>query len=156
MHRLDPAPPGFRGTPSLPSAAGLRSGWRFLIRCQGEVLAAADTIETPEGQVFSHFAEGPYPVSTLRALHQAQLHCAGSTVVYHPRLLCVPGHYMTALWLHPLLGPAPAAEVLVPLAPSPCGVTAHHPYSAEELLPILTRPTQSTQTARAAGVLAGQ
>jgi hypothetical protein len=58
--------------------------------------------------------------------------------VFLPRLLSVPGHYMTALWLHPVLERAQSADVLIPLAPAPLGVTAHLPHDADELLSLLS------------------
>ncbi|MEY9967202.1 hypothetical protein ABIA33_005267 [Streptacidiphilus sp. MAP12-16] len=133
VHLLDPmaALPG----PAL--AGARRTGWRFLIQDGDEVVAAADTRECTEGQVFSHFAEGPYPLSTLRALQQAKQHTASSPTVYLPRLLSVPGHYMAALWLHPVLDRAQSADLLIPLAPAPLGVTAHRPHDADELLSLL-------------------
>jgi len=140
VHQLDASLPGpVPATATGPAPYARHTGWRFLIRSGTEIIAAAETLETPEGQVFSHFAEGPYPVSTVRALHQAALTCTGSAAVYQPRLLCVPGHYMTALWLHPVFGPTEARDLLVPLAPAPCGVTAHRAYPAAELMPLLTR-----------------
>jgi hypothetical protein len=133
VHLLDPATP--TAYPALTEAR--RTGWRFLIRDGDEVVAAADTRETPEGHAFAYFAEGPYPLSTLRALKQARLHTATTTTPYLPRLLSVPGHYMTALWLHPLLDPTGGRDLLIPLAPAPLGVTAHIPHDAEELLSLL-------------------
>ncbi|MFC1420968.1 hypothetical protein [Streptacidiphilus cavernicola] len=139
VHLLEPvpAPSGPDGTVAALTAAP-RTGWRFLIRDDEEIVAAADTRETPDGPVFSHFAEGPYPLATLRALHQAQAHIAGSPTVFLPRLLSVPGHYMTALWLHPVLDRSGAADLLIPLAPAPLGVTAHLPYDAQRLLSSLS------------------
>jgi hypothetical protein len=136
VHLLDPhaAPTG-----GCRLAGAQRTGWRFLIRDEeDDVVAAADTREGPEGHTFSHFAEGPYPLSTLRALHQAKLHTAGSPTVYMPRLLSVPGHYMAALWLHPVLDRAQNPDLLIPLAPAPLGVTAHLPHHADELLSLLS------------------
>ena len=125
-----------------------RTGWRFLIRDGDEVVAAAETRETSEGQhVFAYFAEGPYPRATLRALHQARAHTAASATPYLPRLLSVPGRYMTALWLHPLLDPTRSQELLIPLAPAPLGVTAHLPYEAEQLLSPLSHGNESLLTA---------
>ena len=134
VHLLAPDTPG--GTPLT---AAPRTGWRFLIRSGEEVVAAADTLETPDGHSFGHFTEGPYLVSTLRALQQARLHCSAARATYQPRLLAVPGHYMTALWLRPTLGPANSPDLLVPLAPAPLGVTAHRVHVADELLPALAR-----------------
>src|SRR5690242_18882390 len=37
---------------------------------------------------------------------------------------------MTALWLHPVLDRTQSADVLIPLAPAPLGVTAHLPDDA--------------------------
>jgi hypothetical protein len=138
VHLLDPA--ATAAPAALPGALGgaPRTGWRFLVRDGEEVVAAADTRETPDGHSFSHFAEGPYPLATLRALHQAQQHLATSPTVYLPRLLSVPGHYMTALWLHPVLDRSGSADLLIPLAPAPLGVTAHLPHDAKELLSSLS------------------
>jgi hypothetical protein len=125
-----------------PLAAARRTGWRFLIKAGEEVVAAADTLEltadeSGETHTFAYFAEGPYPASTLRALQQARLHAAGTPTTFLPRLLSVPGHYMTALWLHPVLSPTPTPDLLIPLVPAPLGVTAHIPHHAEELLALL-------------------
>ncbi|MHA6758834.1 hypothetical protein [Streptacidiphilus sp. PAMC 29251] len=151
VHVFDPAPARQAAVPAtleareLPVAAapaGLagtrRTGWRFLIREEEEIVAAADTHETAEGHSFAHFAEGPYPLATLRALQQAKQHTAGSPTVYLPRLLSVPGHYMTALWLHPVLDRSQSADLLIPLAPAPLGVTSHLPHDADELLSLLS------------------
>lgn len=115
------------------------TGWRFLIRAGDGVVAAAETAVTPNGWAFSHFSEGPYLASTQRALLQAEALPAPS----QPRLLSVPGLYMLCLWLHGDLShgddaqPA-AADVLIPLAPAPPGIAAHHVYRAADLLPRLT------------------
>ena len=157
LHQLDPA--------SAPGACtGLagarRTGWRFLIKdCEEEVVAAAVTLElgadepgSGEPHVFSHFAEGPYPAATLRALQQARLHTAGTPTTYVPRLLSVPAHYMTALWLHPVLAAAPTPDLLIPLVPAPLGVTPHIPHHAEELLALLALTSRETvEPAIAAG-----
>lgn len=136
VHLLDPsaAPAGTGGL-----SAAQRTGWRFLIRDEDdEVVAAADTRESTEGHTFSHFAEGPYPLSTLRALHRAKQHTAGSPTVYMPRLLSVPGHYMAALWLHPVMDRSQHPDLLIPLAPAPLGVTALLAHDADELLSLLS------------------
>ncbi len=148
VHLLDPAPAP-TGAAALAAAlvGAPRTGWRFLIRDEEEIVAAADTRETSEGHAFSHFAEGPYPLATLRALHQAQQHIAGSPTVFLPRLLSVPGHYMTALWLHPVLDRSGSADLLIPLAPAPLGMTAHRPYDAKGLLASLSRGSGQLLTA---------
>lgn len=126
----------------LPSAP--RTGWRFLIKNnaakQGsaEVSAAAEVIETPEGHAFSHFTAGPYLDSTIRALRQAWQLAQASRSRHLPRLLSMPDHYATALWLHHP-EPGPATDLLIPLAPAPLGVTAHRVYPAAELLALLER-----------------
>jgi hypothetical protein len=144
VHLLDPVASYPQDSPL---AGARRTGWRFLIRDGDEVLAAADTVESPEGQAFSHFAEGPYPLSTLRALQQAAQHTGGAPTVYLPRLLSVPGHYMAALWLHPILDRAQSADLLIPLAPAPLGVTAHLPHHADELLALLAVGSRQLLTA---------
>ena len=142
LHQLDPADTPSDGTTQL--ARARRTGWRFLIKECDEVVAAAVTLErgpdepgSGEPHVFSHFAEGPYPAATLRALQQARLHTAGTPTTYLPRLLSVPAHYMTALWLHPVLPASPTPDLLIPLVPAPLGVTPHIPHHAEELLALL-------------------
>ncbi len=134
VHLLDPAP----------TAAGMPrarlTGWRFLIRGTADgVVAAAETMITPDGWAFSYFCEGPYLASTERALLQAETLPAP----YQPRLLSIPGLYMVCLWLHGEITdgdtaqPAPA-DVLIPLAPAPPGIAAHRPYRVADLLPVLT------------------
>ncbi|MFE0726973.1 hypothetical protein ACFW2X_01725 [Streptomyces antibioticus] len=133
LHVLD------RITPEGVSATRL-AGWRFLIRCGGRSVAAADTRLTPDGWAFSHFFEGPYIASTERALRQAE----SADRPYQARLLSVPGLYMLTLWLHGdtegdgSTGHPAATDLLVPLAPAPPGIAAHRPHRVAELLPVLT------------------
>jgi hypothetical protein len=154
VHLLDPTTAPGDGAAQLTAAR--RTSWRFLITDGEEVVAAADTLELgpdPSGpgetHVFSHFAEGPYPAATLRALQQARLHTAGTPTTYVPRLLSVPAHYMTALWLHPVLAAAPTPDLLIPLVPAPLGVTAHIPHHAEELLALLALTSGALLTSTA-------
>ncbi|WP_354638903.1 hypothetical protein [Kitasatospora camelliae] len=128
--------------PAARLTAARRTGWRFLIthgvgrhgvieESSAEVAAAAEVTETAEGHVFTHFTAGPYLDSTVRALQQARQLAQAPHTRHQPRLLSMPGHYATALWLH---SPAPGEDLLIPLAPAPLGVTAHTVYPAAELL----------------------
>ncbi|WP_055591009.1 hypothetical protein [Peterkaempfera griseoplana] len=123
--------------PGVALANAPRTGWRFLISCGDEVVAAAETQETADGHAFSHFAEGPYLVATLRALQQARRAAAGAAGPHEPRLLSVPSLYTAALWLH-ALRPG-GTDLLIPLAPAPLGIAAHRVYPAGELLRLFRR-----------------
>ncbi|PYC75852.1 hypothetical protein C7C46_23570 [Streptomyces tateyamensis] len=134
VHQL---PPGTATARAL--AAAPRTGWRFLLQQGGLVLAAAELVKSSEGHSFAHFTAGPYLDSTVRALELARQLVQPSHTTYRARLLSMPNHYATALWLHAVEAD-PAADLLLPLAPAPLGVAAHHAYPAEELLARLTRP----------------
>jgi hypothetical protein len=121
-------------------AAAPRTGWRFLLTHGGSVLAAAEVVKSSEGHTFAHFAAGPYLDSTMQALDEARQLVLGSRIAYQARLLSMPDHYAAALWLHAAEAD-PAADLLLPLAPAPLGVAAHHAYPADELLARLARPT---------------
>ncbi|MET8571103.1 hypothetical protein [Streptomyces sp. NPDC004783] len=150
-------------TPELPlpvhvldgvSAEGVTAtrlaGWRFLIRCGDRTVAAAETLPASEGWAFSRFFEGPYLVSTERALRQAE----ALPQSFQPRLLSVPGLYMLTLWLHgdcaadAAEGHPAATDLLVPLAPAPPGIAAHRPHRVAELLPLLTHRVAPTRLLR--------
>ncbi|MDH6125096.1 hypothetical protein [Kitasatospora sp. GP82] len=135
--------------PGSQLATARRTGWRFLIKrgsatvsaepaATAEVAAAAEVVETADGHSFSHFTAGPYLDSTVRALRQAWQLAQSSRSRHQPRLLSMPEHYAAALWLHHP-EPGPATDLLIPLAPAPCGVTAHRVYPAAELLAMLER-----------------
>ncbi|MFF1480443.1 hypothetical protein ACFVYD_23275 [Streptomyces sp. NPDC058301] len=134
VHVLD------RITPSARAPRSRLAGWRFLISDGEGVVAAADTMLTPDGWAFSHFFEGPYLASTQRALRQAE----ALTTDFEPRLLSVPELYMLTLWLRrdttadPASGALDPADLLVPLAPAPPGICAHRPHRVSELLPVMT------------------
>ncbi|MFE6868266.1 hypothetical protein ACFVFS_17080 [Kitasatospora sp. NPDC057692] len=131
--------------PRAELSAARRTGWRFLIKDGTEVAAAAEVVQGAEGHTFSHFTAGPYLDSTLRALREAWQLAQSARSRCQPRLLTFPGQYATALWLHSPDG-GPGADLLIPLAPAPMGVTAHRAHPAAELLPLLAR----TPVARAA------
>ncbi|MFI6158218.1 hypothetical protein ACIBCA_36655 [Kitasatospora sp. NPDC051170] len=124
--------------PRAELSAARRTGWRFLIKDGAEVAAAAEVVQSAEGHTFSHFTAGPYLDSTVRALRQAWQIAQGSRAQRRPRLLTFPGQYATALWLHSPEAD-PSADLLIPLAPAPLGVTAHRAYPAADLLPLLAR-----------------
>ncbi|MEV0222054.1 hypothetical protein [Streptomyces sp. NPDC050704] len=145
VHVLD------RITPAGASATRL-AGWRFLIRCGGRAVAAAETRLTPDGWAFSHFFEGPYVTATERALRQAETMTETTAQPYQARLLSVPELYMLTLWLHGdyaadgAEGHPAATDLLVPLAPAPPGIAAHRPHRVAELLPVLTHRLTPTPT----------
>ncbi|MFG2892228.1 hypothetical protein [Streptomyces sp. NPDC048248] len=116
------------------------AGWRYLVRGGERAVATADAMLTADGWTFSHFAGGPYVTATEQALQ----HADALSTPYQPRLLSVPELYMLTLWLHHDITsdgsdgiPAPG-DLLVPLAPAPPGITAHHPQRVADLLPRLT------------------
>ena len=117
------------------------TAWRFLVRCGGPAVAAADSVLTPDGWAFGRFFEGPYVPATEEALRQAERLPAP----YQPRLLSVPELYMLTLWLHGDVtadgdeGHPALSDLLVPLAPAPPGIAAHRPHRFGELLPVLTQ-----------------
>lgn len=135
VHVLEPVAPD-RG---LPRAR--LTGWRFHIRAgEGGVAAAGETVCTADGWTFSHFCEGPYLLSTERALRQAEPLASA----YQPHLLSVPGLYMLTLWLHSdatadaATAQPGAADLLIPLAPAPPGIAAHRIHRLSDLVPVLT------------------
>jgi hypothetical protein len=140
MHVLEPASPVAAVTaPAYRLPRARLTGWRFHIRA-GEQVAAGETVHTPDGWAFSHFCEGPYLLSTERALRQAEPLAAA----YQPHLLSVPGLYMMTLWLHSdvtadaaTAQPA-AGDLLIPLAPAPPGIAAHRIHRLSDLVPVLT------------------
>ncbi|GAB2728175.1 hypothetical protein [Kitasatospora kifunensis] len=135
VHQL---PPGTATARALAEAP--RTGWRFLIEHSGQVLAAAEVVKSTEGHSFAHFAAGPYLDSTMRALAQARHLVQSLRTSHQARLLSMPGHYATALWLHGI-DSVPEDDLLIPLAPAPLGVTAHRAHPAGDLLALLARPT---------------
>lgn len=121
------------------TAAATPTGWRYLVRDGDRVIASADTIVTQEsgtpGHVFSHFNESAFVASTAAAIETA----GGLTQVaqgdFELRLLSVPALHTMALWLHE---PGGGSDLLLPLAPSPIDAAPGRPYSAADLLRILT------------------
>lgn len=132
VHVLEPVSGG------LPGAR--LTGWRFHIRAGEMVAAAGETVRAADSWTFSHFCEGPYLVSTERALRQADALAAE----YQPHLLSVPGLYMLTLWLHSDVTADAAtaqpatADLLIPLAPAPPGIAAHRVHHLSDLAPVLT------------------
>lgn len=143
-----------RATGALHTAPLTRlTGWRFLLRDTGATDVAptapgggtfagsAEATLTADGWAFGQFGQGPYVLSTARALRQAQT----LPTPYQPRLLSVPELYMLTLWLHrditadPASGSPGPSDLLIPLAPAPPGILAHQPHRVDALLPLLTR-----------------
>lgn len=130
------------------------TGWRFLLRDTdtGGDAGAAEATYGAGGWSFAHFSAGPYVTSTQRALSQAE----SLPLPYQPRLLSVPELYMLTLWLHgdadadPAGGFPEAADLLIPLAPSPPGIAAHQPHRMDALLPVLVHRLTATPQLRTA------
>ncbi|MBO8192898.1 hypothetical protein ITI46_14650 [Streptomyces oryzae] len=130
------------------------TGWRFLLTDEGTegsaggdgaqggaYVGTAEAVLTADGWTFGQFRQGPYELSTVRAVRQAELLPAP----YQPRLLSVPELYMLTLWLHadvtadPCGGVPDPADLLIPLAPAPPGIAPHTAHRVDALLPVLTR-----------------
>ncbi|WP_329320758.1 hypothetical protein [Streptomyces sp. NBC_01262] len=140
VHVLEPPSPAAGAVAGRGLPGARLTGWRFHIRAGERVAAAGETVRTADGWTFSHFCEGPYLMSTERALRQADALAAA----YQPHLLSVPGLYMLTLWLHsdPTADAATAqpaaADLLIPLAPAPPGIAAHRMHRLSDLVPVLT------------------
>lgn len=109
------------GLDDVAAGAGLErahpGGWRYLVEDSGRLVASAEGTLTEDGEFeLSQFTEGPFVAATDKAVKAVrklpQLTAAG----FELRLLRIPALYMMALWLH-----AAAADLIVPLAPSPIG-----------------------------------
>ncbi|NBE81538.1 hypothetical protein [Micromonospora rubida] len=80
-------------------------------------MASAETEVNPDGtQEVASFTEGPFVAATDLAVKAARKLPQLAAIGFELRLLRVPARYLMALWLH-----SPAADLLVPLPPSPIG-----------------------------------
>ncbi|HEY7200965.1 MAG TPA: hypothetical protein VIC57_12155 [Candidatus Dormibacteraeota bacterium] len=109
------------GLDDLTSGAGLDRaravGWRHLVEVDGKAVASAETSVAADGtHVPSHVNEGPFVNATAEAAAAAQAMPQLQTAGFEMRLLRIPALYFMALWMH-----SAAADLLVPLAPSPIG-----------------------------------
>ncbi|WP_327090201.1 hypothetical protein OIE66_06150 [Nonomuraea sp. NBC_01738] len=109
------------GLDAIESGAGLEAaqpvGWRYLITGGGEVIASAETAQAADGSPEpAQFTEGPFVGATATAVRAARALPQLAKGAFELRLLRIPALYLMALWLH-----SPAADLLVPLAPSPIG-----------------------------------
>ncbi|MGI5350988.1 hypothetical protein ACQEU8_22825 [Streptomyces sp. CA-250714] len=148
---------GRAGEPADTSPRTRLTGWRFLLSDEGTeggagnpggdgtqsgaYIGTAEAVLTADGWTFGQFRQGPYVLSTVRAMRQAEL----LPTPYQPRLLSVPELYMLTLWLHadvaadPCGGVPDPADLLIPLAPAPPGIAPHTAHRVDALLPVLTR-----------------
>ena len=115
--------------------ASKSTGWLFLVQEGDKVLGSAEAVPTGTGDehVFSAFNEGRFVASTADAIRTARGLPEVSRDGFEPRLLRVPGLYVTALWLHKAVGMG-TGDVLVPLAPSPVDAQTGQPVPAFRLL----------------------
>ncbi|MFI9596417.1 hypothetical protein [Nonomuraea sp. NPDC052265] len=109
------------GLDEIESGAGLAAarpvGWRYLVTANGNVIASAEITQGPDGTPQpAHFTEGVFVGATATAVQAARALPQLQTAAFELRLLRIPALYLMALWLH-----SPAADLLVPLAPSPVG-----------------------------------
>lgn len=110
-----------------------RTGWLFLVQDGDKTVASAEAVPTGTGdeQVLSAFNEGRVVGSTSDALRSARELPEVSKDDFEPRLLRVPGLYVTALWLHKAGG---LGDLLVPLDPSPVDAQVGQPVPASRLI----------------------
>jgi hypothetical protein len=120
-------------------ASARLTGWRYMLRDRGQVIAAASTALTEaETHRFALFNRGPYVEGTVDGLRTAsQLPAIQEGRDMTVRLLTVPALNLTALWLHD-----DGEDLLLPLAPAPGTVEAGRPSPAHELLATLREPAR--------------
>ena len=130
------------------------SGWRYLLRQGGETVAVAQTRIDDGGQpVFSQFNSGPFVASTQDALGRAEEFAGGAdSADLAPRLLHVPALHAMALWLH---GADDAADVIMPLAPTPPGIDAGRRYSVSDYLSALREAAATIPATRTGDTTGG-
>ncbi|WP_431985082.1 hypothetical protein [Streptomyces qinglanensis] len=150
LARVAPDDAGHTTAPAAVAPRTRLTGWRFLLADGGAggegthgsvFVGTAEAVPTADGWTFGQFRQGPYVLSTVRALRQAEV----LPTPYQPRLLSVPELYMLTLWLHADAGGDPhdgvpdPADLLIPLAPAPPGIVPHTARRVDALLPVLTR-----------------
>jgi len=110
------------GVDDISAGAGLDRarpvGWRHLVTAHGKAIASAETTVAHDGKthVPSHVDEGPFVDATADAVAAAQALPNVAGTDFEMRVLRIPALYFMALWLH-----STAADLLVPMAPSPIG-----------------------------------
>ncbi len=116
-------------------SAARRYAMRFLILVGPGRVGSMDVDEEGPGEppVVSRVGSGPYDAALLDALREAREALAEAEPEIEPRLLLAPSLQLAALWLH---GPE---DSIVPLPPTPAGLTAGKAYSESEATPILRR-----------------
>src|SRR5579859_6912972 len=114
-------------------AAAVLSGNRYMVNDGSAAVAAAEIQADDQGNAtrLTHVNTGPYVQATAQALASVASRPEVSAGSYEIRLLRAAAIYVMALWLKPDSG---GADILYPLPPTPDGLEAGRPYSADEFM----------------------
>jgi len=130
-------------------ASAVFSGYRYLVQREGAVEAAAEVQTDAQGNAttVTHINTGPYVQATAEALTRIAALEPVSKESYEVRLLRSAAIYVMALWLKPESG---GADIIYPLPPTPSGLNAEQPYSADgfiqAVLPLARRRSEGRGT----------
>ncbi len=125
--------------------AAAQTSWRYLLKCDDEVVASADAVFGPNRKpVFSQVNEGPFVQGTVSAIQAADIEKGE----YEVRLLMVPALYTAALWLVDVTG---GSDLAVPIAPCPPALTPNKPIPVDKLLAVLRDASKAALAAQPPG-----
>lgn len=127
-------------------AAAVFSGFRYMVRDGGSAVAAAEIQADDQGNAtrLTHVNTGPYVEATAHALTSVASRPEVGAGHYEVRVLRAAAIFVMALWLKPESG---GGDILYPLPPTPDGLEAERPYSADEFMHVI-RPLAQQRTAK--------
>jgi hypothetical protein len=121
---------------AVASGGGLASaafaGYRYLVEAGDEPVAAAEVHVDDAGtaSLLANINYGPYVAATAQALGRVESLPEVNSGQYEVRLLRFSAAAVMALWLKS----DGEADIIYPLPPTPPGLDAERPYSADEFI----------------------
>ena len=93
-----------------------QTGWRYMIKQEGEVLANAETvIDDEKNPQFGHINEGPLVKGTIQAIDYAKDQEDIKKGEYEVKILMIPALYVALLWL---VDKNNKADLAIPISPT--------------------------------------
>lgn len=116
---------------SLRSAVD-KKGWRFFVHDGHKVVATVNSSMNSKGKhSFSNITVGPFVSGTEEAIRRAERLEPVQQGRFEPLLLQVPAIHLVSLWLRNL---ERGADLLMPIPPTPRGVSAYRAVPASEFV----------------------